>query len=53
MSREIFELLWSCIYFADNADEAIQTNRLYKIKPLLDEVVTQFQNVCEPNPTSF
>ncbi|CAH1996558.1 unnamed protein product [Acanthoscelides obtectus] len=47
MSRMRFELLLSNLHFSDN-ETTDRTNRIYKIQPLADGLITNFQAACIP-----
>jgi len=49
MSRNRFEQIWWCLHFNNNELLQQSTNRLFKIKPLLDFFLEKFQTVHKPN----
>ena len=48
MSRDRFQLLLRFLHFADNTCTTSATNRMYKLQPLLDSVVSKFKSVYTP-----
>lgn len=42
MPRNRFQILLSCVHFADN-DAMDHTDRLWKIRPIIDQLQTNFQ----------
>lgn len=50
MSRNRFEIIWRFLHFNDNtARPANDTDRLYKVRPVLDHLVTKFREMYQPN----
>lgn len=48
MARNRFQLLLSCIHFNDNNNTADRGDRLWKIKPIVDKLQTNFQSQYIP-----
>ncbi|KAG8238163.1 hypothetical protein J437_LFUL017999 [Ladona fulva] len=44
MNRNILELLLKCFHFNNNADQTAKTDRLTKVRPLIDLTCGKFQN---------
>uniref|UniRef100_A0A673MY08 PiggyBac transposable element-derived protein 4-like n=1 Tax=Sinocyclocheilus rhinocerous TaxID=307959 RepID=A0A673MY08_9TELE len=50
MSRNRFEIIWRFLHFNDNtARPANDTDRLYKVRPVLDHLVSKFREMYQPN----
>ena len=48
MSRERFEILYRCLHFVDNTAHLNSQDKLYKVRPLIDLLVNNFQSVYKP-----
>uniref|UniRef100_A0A667ZA88 PiggyBac transposable element-derived protein domain-containing protein n=1 Tax=Myripristis murdjan TaxID=586833 RepID=A0A667ZA88_9TELE len=50
MSRNRFEIIWRFLHFSDNkARPANDTDRLYKVLPVLDYLVSKFREMYQPS----
>ncbi len=50
MSRNRLEIIWRFLHFNDNtARPANDTDRLYKVHPVLDHLVSKFREMYQPN----
>jgi hypothetical protein len=48
LTRNRFEHIWKAWHFSDNEEVSGTTDRLYKIRPVLEYLVEKFQNVYKP-----
>jgi hypothetical protein len=48
MSRNTFEQLWNFCHYSDNSTLNDEAERLYKIRPILDNLVENFREHYKP-----
>lgn len=48
MSRERFEILYKFLHFVDNTGYQNSQDKLFKVRPLIDLLVNNFQAVYKP-----
>lgn len=50
MSRNRFEIIWRFLHFSDNKSRSVNSDdKLYKVRPVLDYLVSKFQEMYQPN----
>jgi hypothetical protein len=48
MSRNKFEQILTFLHFCDNSKITPDTDNIYKVKPLLDYLLSKFQSLYKP-----